>query len=70
MGPTEFMLIIGGLASTISTLATALYRSERARRLKCEKQADQLTKIVVSQAAKKDETMAEFAKYLEARGYE
>jgi hypothetical protein len=57
-------LIIPGLASTIAALALTMWRRETARSAKLEKQLDRMMGIVVSRAAKSDETVAEFAEYL------
>jgi hypothetical protein len=70
MGATEYMIIISGLATAVTTLAGLLWTSERSRRIKAERQADQLVRIIVGQAAKRDETMGEFARFLEQKGYE
>ena len=59
-------LIIPGLCTVITTLAGVMWRRETARSAKLEKQNERLIGIVVSRAAKSDETVAEFAEYLKA----
>jgi hypothetical protein len=65
---TEVLAIASPLLGTITALATYLYRQERERRLKAEKQNDQLVGIIVARAAKSDETMREFAEFLRLKG--
>lgn len=65
MGATEFMIIISALAGSVATLAGTLYRNERQRREKAEANVDKLTKIIIAQAAKENETIGEYARFLE-----
>lgn len=64
---TAILAIASPLMGTIAALAGVLYKNERDENKSLKREVKYLTAIIVSQGAKKDDMLAEYKRFLEAK---